>query len=381
MEKVNMYDPKRHYNQNKERYEKNMKAVLSHGKFINGPEIKDLEQILSKYVGTKYSLGVSSGTDALLIALMALDVGINDEVVTVPFTWISTAEVICLLKAKPVFCDVDERTFNMDPKSLEKVITKNTKVVMPVSLFGQMYDVEKVKEVVTRAEKKYNKKIYIIEDGAQSFGAISKSGNSCGVSDIGCTSFFPSKPLGCFGDGGMCFTNDEKLYQNMIMIKNHGCKKRYQYEKVGINGRLDTLQASVLLSKIPDMSDQFNRRDDNAEYYNVNFSDLKDVVTPYKSDDTIRHVYAQYTIILKDKEVRDKLERCLSDKQIGYGEFYPVCLHLVPVITEEYKKGDLPVSEKLAERVLSLPCYPELLKEERERVMLAVRDFFNVVDK
>lgn len=372
--KVDMYNPTRHFNEKKDEYTEKINTVLNHGLFINGPEVSKLEEELGKYVGAK-ALGVSSGTDALLIALMALDVQPGDEVITVPFTWISTAEVIKLLGATPIFCDINPNTFNMDPTLLRKAITERTKVIMPVSIFGQMYDVDEINKIVKEYEEKYNRKIYVIEDAAQSFGAINKKGISCGVSDIGCTSFFPSKPLGCFGDGGMCFTNDDKLFEKMKAIRTHGCKKRYVYECVGINGRLDTLQAAILLAKLPYMNDQFEKRSENAEYYNKAFSDLP-FDTPKIHKDNIRHVYAQYTITLKDEETRDRLNDYLNKNKIGSAVFYPVCLHLVPAITEDYFPGSMPVSESLATRVLSLPCYPELTEEEREKTVEVMTKFF-----
>lgn len=375
MDKVQIYDPRRHYNQRKSVYDKNISDVLSHGRFINGPEIEKLENVLSSYVKVKHGVGVSSGTDALLIALMAVGVKSGDEVVTVPFSWISTAEVIKLLGAKPIFCDIDHNSFNMDTNLLSDKISKKTKVVMPVSIFGQVYDVVGVRDVVREAERRFGTKIRIIEDAAQSFGAEHKEGYSCSVADIGCTSFFPSKPLGCFGDGGMCFTDDDELASIMRTIRNHGCQKRYHYERVGINGRLDTLQAAILLSKTPDMDDQFNKRDDNARFYDNSFKDLP-VRTPGWDRGTIRHVYAQYTIQLLDEKTRDNLKNYLEKNGVGSAVFYPVQLHLVPVITKEYLPGSLVVAESMGKKVLSLPCYPELTRTERQKVIDVVTSFF-----
>jgi UDP-2-acetamido-2-deoxy-ribo-hexuluronate aminotransferase len=375
-EKIVMFDPRRHYRENQILYDQYFHKVLEHGKFIMGPEMKQLEDKLSGYVESKYALAVSSGTDALLIALMALDVGLGDEVVTVPFTWISTAEVICLLKAKPVFCDVDSKTFNMDANSLKNALTEKTKVVIPVSMFGQMYDVESVKKVVGEAEEKFGTKIFIVEDAAQSFGSRSKFGKSCNVSDIGCTSFFPSKPLGCFGDGGMCFTNDGTIYLNMKKIRTHGCIERFQYERVGINGRLDTLQAAILLAKFSDLDYCLKKRYLHAKEYSKELKKLP-LIIPEVANYNSRHVYAQYTLILNSKEERDELMNFLLERNIDCGIFYKVCLHLVPAITQEYKKGDFPNSEFLSEQVLSIPCYPELEKEERTKVIECIRLFFS----
>jgi UDP-2-acetamido-2-deoxy-ribo-hexuluronate aminotransferase len=373
---VSMYDPTRHFNENKINYMEKINKVLSHGCFINGPEIKEIEEKLLNYVKVKYAIAVSSGTDALLIALMAVGATELDEVVTVPFTWISTAEVIKLLGLKLVFCDVDKDTFNMDPLSLQNFITEKTKVVIPVSIFGQIYEVEKIKEIVKNAEIKYNKKIYIIEDAAQSFGSIDNLGRkSCSVGDIGCTSFFPSKPLGCFGDGGMCFTNNDELANKMKMIRNHGCIERYNYKCIGINGRLDTIQAAILLAKFEDFEKSLNKRIINAEKYNITFSKFP-LKTPVISINCSKHVYAQYTIRLNDEKTRNDLLKYLNTNNIGNGVFYPICLHLVDIITKDYKEESLPISEKLAKRVLSIPVYSELTDSEIDVVIYHINNFF-----
>lgn len=373
---VPMFNPTRHFNEKKSVYMEHLNKVLEHGYFINGPEIKELEDKLSKYVGTEYAIGVSSGTDALLIALMAVGIKSLDEVVTIPFTWISTAEVIKLLGAKPIFCDINKDTFNIDPQCLKSVITKKTKVVMPVSIFGQMYNVDGVRKVVQEAERKYGTKIYIIEDAAQSFGSQDNKGRkSCSVGDIGCTSFFPSKPLGCFGDGGMCFTHDKDLALKMKMIKSHGCFKRYDYQCVGINGRLDTIQAAVLLAKFPDFETSLYKRIVNAEKYTIAFLDLP-MQTPEKAIYCDKHVYAQYTLRLKDEKVCKDLLFYLKERKVGCGRFYPVCLHLVDAITTDYKEGSFPVSEDLSKRVLSIPVYSDLKEDERNNVIHHIQSFF-----
>lgn len=373
---IPMFSPTRHFNEKKDVYMKHLNSVLEHGYFINGPEISELEDKLSNYVGTKHAIAVSSGTDALLVSLMALNIGPSDEVVTIPFTWISTAEVIRLLGAKPVFCDIDKDTFNMDTLSLRNAITEKTKVVMPVSLFGQIYDVEGVQTVVREAEKRYGHKIYIIEDAAQSFGSLdSKNRKSCSVGDIGCTSFFPSKPLGCFGDGGMCFTDNDELGTKIKMIKSHGCLKRYDYKCIGINGRLDTIQAAILLAKFPDFEISVKKRIENGEAYDKAFADLP-FQTPVKDTRCNRHAYAQYTIILNDEKTCNDLLAYLKSEKIGCGKFYPVCLHLVDAVTTDYEPGSLPVSETLSKRVLSLPVYSELTNVERNIVIETVHSFF-----
>jgi UDP-2-acetamido-2-deoxy-ribo-hexuluronate aminotransferase len=369
---IQMFDPTRHFKKNEYEYRKYINKVLHHGCFINGPEVQTLEKELARFVGVDHAIGVSSGTDALLVALMALKIGKGDEVITTPFTWISTAEVICLLGATPVFCDIDPQTFNIDPYSLRKCITEKTKAIIPVSLFGQTYDVGTLKSILNERMSE----IPVIEDAAQSLGAKSVEGMSGSLGDISCTSFFPSKPLGCFGDGGMCFTNNKYLANEMRMIKNHGCLKRYQYERVGINGRLDTLQTAILLAKLPTFEESINKRQTIAERYNLAFESLFQISTPVIAGHCLRHVYAQYTILLPNQQCRDDLYQFLKNHSCGCGIFYPVCLHLVPAITKDYLPGSLPIAETCSKRCLSLPCYPELTEKEQEEIIKAIYYFF-----
>lgn len=368
--------------EHEEKYLNCFKKVMEHGRFINGPEVKEFEDKMAKYVGTKHAIGVSSGTDALQVSLMALNLKDTDEVITVSFTWISTAEVIKLVNAKPVFCEIDSKTFNMDPNCLKDLINENTKVIIPVSIFGQPYNVKEVKNIVEESERKFGHKIYIIEDAAQSFGSLHSLGKSGSLGDIGCTSFFPTKPLGCFGDGGMCFTNDGKLALKIKKIKSHGCIERYRYEMVGLNARLDTLQASFLLSKLPDLDESIDKRNNIAKMYNYYFTDKKEirefVQIPHIARYCEKSAYAQYTIKVKDEKTRDNLVLHLKSNQIGCGLFYPKPLHLVRAITTEYKKGDLPVTENIAKKVLSLPMFPDLKEEQILKVIETVFSFFGV---
>jgi UDP-2-acetamido-2-deoxy-ribo-hexuluronate aminotransferase len=372
-----MFDPTRHYQKKKIEYDERIQKVINEGRFINGPEVKEIEGMCSRGVRAKYGIGVASGTDALLIALMALDIGPGDDVITVPFTWISTAEVIKLLGANPVFCDIDPDTFLMDPESLSRSISIATKAIIPVSLFGQMYDVDGIKEAVKPFEEAFGYSIAIIEDAAQSYGAYdTKNRRSGGVGTIACTSFFPTKPLGCYGDGGMCFTNNHALAEKMRAIRNHGCLKRYEYQHVGVNGRLDTLQAAVLLVKFKYLDDFIPQRTRHANAYRTGLQDIAEIQLPVVSTLTKQHAYAQFTIKLKDEETRDALKVYLKQKGVDSSIFYPVCLHLVECITSAYNRGELPVSEDCAKRVLSLPMYPELTVEERDYVVSCVRNFF-----
>lgn len=336
-----------------------MRAVLDHGQYIMGPEVGELEEKLAEYVGVKHCISVSSGTDALLIALMAYGIGRGDEVITTPFTFIATAEVIALLGAKPVYVDIDPKTYNLNPELIEAAITANTKAIMPVSLYGQCADFDAINAI---AEKHG---LPVIEDGAQSFGATYKGKASCGLSAIGCTSFFPSKPLGGYGDGGACFTNDDGLAKTMSEIRNHGQDRRYHHPLVGVNGRLDSLQAAALLAKLPIFADEVERRARiGARYSEL----LKDVaVTPFVEEHNLS-VYAQYTIQVDD---RDAVQEALAAENIPTAVHYPVPLNKQPALLDE--AAVLPVSDAVADKVMSLPMHPYLSEDDQDAVVAAVR--------
>jgi len=333
--------------------ERRMKAVLDHGRYIMGPEIQELEEKLATYVGVKHCIAVASGTDALLIALMALGVGAGDEVVTTPFTFISTGETIALLGAKPVFVDIDGRTYNLDPSLLEAAITPKTRAIIPVSLYGQCADFDAINAVAA----KYG--IPVIEDAAQSFGATYRGRKSCGLSTIGCTSFFPSKPLGCYGDGGACFTDNDKLATKMRRIRVHGQDRRYHHSELGINGRMDTLQAAVLLAKLAVFDGEVEDRIRIGARYSELLRDA--VVTPYIEPHNTS-VYAQYTVQLNNREA---VQETLQGRGIPTAVHYPVPMHLQPVFSElKLPGGSFPIAESIAKRVLSLPMHPYLTEEE-----------------
>jgi UDP-2-acetamido-2-deoxy-ribo-hexuluronate aminotransferase len=355
-------DLKSQYELHKENIDKAIKKILGHGKFVLGPETYELEKTLSDYVNTKFCLTVTNGTLALLIALMALGVSNDDEVITTPFTWISTAEVVALLGAKPVFVDINPKTFNLDSNLIAQKITKKTKVILPVSLFGQICELEEINAIA----KKFNLKV--IEDAAQSFGAIKNNKKSCSFTDIATTSFYPAKPLGCYGEGGAIFTNSKELYDKMFAIRNHGGKVRDFHDYVGINGRMDTLQAAILLEKLKFFDDELKKRNLKAQRYD---EELKDFVTiPYK-ELNIFHSYAQYTIRCKKRDLlKDELEK----QDIPAAIFYPRSLHQQKVFNYlGYKKGDFPNSEKANQEVLSLPVHPYLLKEDQDKVITAIK--------
>ncbi|HMP73735.1 MAG TPA: DegT/DnrJ/EryC1/StrS family aminotransferase [Kiritimatiellia bacterium] len=337
--------------------------VLHHGQYILGPEIKEVEDDLAEYVGVKHAITVASGTDALLIALMALNIGPGDEVITVPYTWISTAEVIALLRARTVFVDIEPDTMNMNPDELAKAITPRTKAIMPVGIYGQCADMTRINAI---AEKHG---IPVIEDAAQCFGATHYGKRSCGLSVIGCTSFFPTKPLGGYGDGGAVFTPDDRLAETMKQIRVHGQKVKHQHPIVGINGRFDTLQAAVLIEKMRLFPAECDLRRKVGERYNALLSGLPGVVTP-KIAEGNTSVYAQYTLQVEDPGAVGARLKAAGIPSVSY---YAVPLHLQGAFADlGYKRGDFPVAERVASQGLSLPMSPYLKEEEQRRVAAAI---------
>jgi UDP-2-acetamido-2-deoxy-ribo-hexuluronate aminotransferase len=336
--------------------------VLEHGRFIMGPEVAELEQRLAMRTGSRYCIGCASGTDALLIALMALGVGFGDEVVTSPFSFVATAETIALLGARPVFADIDSRTYNLDPGLLEGAITSRTKAIIAVSLYGQCAEMDAINEIAIANG------IAVIEDAAQSFGASYKGRPSCNLSTIGCTSFFPSKPLGCYGDGGACFTNDEALATRMRQIRVHGQDRRYHHPVIGINGRLDTIQAAVLLAKLESFETEIADRIHIGAFYSASLDAA--VKTPYVEPHNTC-VYAQYTVQVED---RKSFQERLKSEGIPTAIHYPVPLHLQPAFAVAgVGRGSFPKAESAAERVVSLPIHPYISEGDQEKIVAAVR--------
>lgn len=326
--------------------------VLDHGKYIMGPEVQELEERLANYVGVKHCIGVSSGTDSLLIAMMALGIEAGDEVITVPYTWISTAEMIALLGAKPVFVDIEEDTWNMDPTKLEEAITPKTKAIMPVGIYGQTANMTAINEIARR-----HGNIPVIEDAAQSFGATHHGKRSCSLSTVGSTSFFPSKPLGCYGDGGALFTDDDDLAKLMRQIRVHGQERKHHHPVLGINGRLDTIQAAILLCKFEIFDEEIAFRQSIAATYNSAFANTKNIQAPCVAQENAS-VYAQYTILSQNPQ---KLSEDLSAQGIPSVSYYATPLHLQPVFSKlNHKKTDFPISEKISSYGLSLPMSPYL---------------------
>lgn len=355
-------DLKRQYELYRSEIDARMNAVLQHGRFIMGPEVAELEEALADWVGVRYSIAVSSGTTSLEIALRALEIGPGDEVITVPFTWISSAEVVSLVGATPVFVDIERDSFNLDPGRLEAAITERTKAIMPVSLFGQMPDFDRINAIAAKYD------VPVIEDAAQSFGATQSGRRSCSVSTIASTSFFPAKPLGCFGDGGALFTDDEHLATVMRAIRTHGGTKRHHHEYVGTNGRMDTLQAAVVLAKLPHFQGEVESRGRIGARYTGLLSELCGGVPSVCENNT--HVYAQYTIRTSN---RDFIADQLSQRNIPTAVYYPKCVHEQPVFAGlGYQRGDFPEAERAASEVISLPMHPFLTDEEQNSVVTAL---------
>jgi UDP-2-acetamido-2-deoxy-ribo-hexuluronate aminotransferase len=349
----------------REQVDQRIAAVLDHGQFILGPEVAELEEKLADYVGVKHCVGVSSGTDSLLIALMALGIGNGDEVITVPYTWISTAEVIVLAGAKPVFVDIDSQTWNMDPSLIEAAITERTEAIMPVGIYGQPPDMDPINEIAGR----YN--LPVIEDAAQSFGATYRGKRSCSLSAIGSTSFFPTKPLGGFGDGGALFTDDDELSEKFRWIRIHGQDRKHHHPVLGFNGRLDTLQAAMLLSVFELFPQEIVKRQEVAASYNAMLTEagLAEIQLPYVAEESTS-VYAQYTILSPQ---RDSIQVRLKKEGVPSVAYYTVPLHLQPVFNGlGHKKGDVPVTELVADQCLSLPMGAYLSEKDQQAVVGAM---------
>lgn len=354
--------------------ENNIHRVLRHGQYIMGPEIKELEERLAEYVGVKHCIAASSGTDTLLIAMMALGIGPGDEVIITPFTFIATGEMIALLGAIPVFVDIYQRTYNIDPAKIEAAITPKTKAIMPVSLYGQCADFDAINIIADRHG------LPVIEDAAQSFGATYKGKKSCALSTIGSTSFFPSKPLGCYGDGGALFTDDDTLAKAMREIRIHGQNRRYHHPRIGINGRIDTLQAAIVLAKLDVFDDEVKARAEiGARYTELLNSSLppageglggRRITPPYITPHNTS-VYAQYTVQVND---RDRVQQRLNENGVPTAVHYPVPLHLQPAFAYlNQVMGSFPVAEAASREVLSIPMHPYLSEDAMTRVAKALQ--------
>ena len=355
-------DCKEQYRRYKTEIDDRMRAVLAHGQYVMGPEILELEQALAQYVGVKHCITGSSGTHTLEIALRALGIGPGDEVVTVPFTWISTAEVIALVGARPVFVDIEPDTYNINVDLLPAAINSRTKALLPVSLFGQMPDYDRINALAAQHG------LPVLEDAAQSFGAEQRGRKSGGVTTIGSTSFFPAKPLGCFGEGGALFCHDDQLAEHMRAIRTHGGLQRHHHPWLGTNGRFDTIQAAVLLAKLPHFPWEVEERGRIGARYSEALSGH--CVAPAVAAGNT-HVYAQYTIRIPE---RDKVAERLKGLGIPTAVYYPKCLHEQPVFAKLGRgPGDMPEAEKASREVLSLPMHAFLSEADQDRVIDAIR--------
>lgn len=355
-------DLKKQYQYIKDDVLKEINEVLDSGQYIMGNKVSELEAVLSKYIGSKHCIGVADGTKALLIALMALGVKPGDEIIVPSFTFIATASMAALLGAKPVFVDIDPKTYNIDPALIEAAITPKTKVIIPVGLFGQCADIEAVNKIA----QKHN--LYVIEDAAQSFGASINGKRSGSMTQIACTSFFPSKPLGCYGDGGACFTNDDELDEKIRWIRIHGQDARYHHKVLGLNGRIDTLQAGILLSKMRIFDKEVVLREKIGARYTELFKD-SDCVTPFIAPGNT-HVYAQYSLVVKN---RDEFIAKLQAKGIPTAVHYPIPLHLQPALAQFYNGQSLPHSERISKSVVSLPMHPYLDEKTQDQIVEVVK--------
>ena len=344
----------------KEKIEFGIKNVLSHGQYILGPEVDELEEKLAAYVGAKHCITCANGTDALQIVQMAFDIGPGDEVITPGFTYIATAETVALLGAKPVYVDINPKTYNIDIEQLEAAITPRTKAIIPVSLYGQCADFDAINAIAA----KYN--IPVIEDGAQSFGANYKGRKSCNLSTVACTSFFPSKPLGCYGDGGAIFTNDADLAKIIRQIARHGQDRRYHHIRVGVNSRLDTLQAAILLPKLEILDDEMLARQKVAENYTRLLNNIGILTTPFVESHN-DSAWAQYTIQVEN---RDDLQIKLKEHGIPTAVHYPIPLNKQPAVADS--NAVLPVGDAVAQRVMSLPMHPYLTETDQQAITNAI---------
>ena len=356
---MDFIDLKTQYQRLKADIDAGIARVLAHGQYILGPEVAELEEKLAAYTSAKHCITVANGTDALQIAQMALGIGPGDEVITPGFTYIATAETVALLGAKPVYVDIDPRTCNLDPARLEAAITPRTKAIIPVSLYGQCADYDTINVIATKHG------IPVIEDAAQSFGATYKGRKSCNLTTIACTSFFPSKPLGCYGDGGAIFTNDDELAKVLRQIARHGQDRRYHHIRVGVNSRLDTLQAAILLPKLEVLNTEMQARQRVADEYARLLTQAG--ITPPHVDTHNTSAWAQYTVQVPN---RQQLQDKLKAQDIPTAVHYPIPLNLQPAVAD--LKAHLPMGDAVAQRVVSLPMHPYLDEASIRRIVQAV---------
>jgi dTDP-4-amino-4,6-dideoxygalactose transaminase len=375
MKKIQMVDLVSQYEKIKPSIDSAILEVIGNAHFINGPEVTSFQKDLESYLGVKHVIPCANGTDALQIAMMALDLKPGDEVITPSFTYIATTEVIALLGLKPVFVEVDKDSFCIDVNEIEKAITSKTKAIVPVHLYGQAANMNAIMEIASRHN------LYVVEDNAQAIGSdyhltngsVVKTGT---IGNIGCTSFFPSKNLGCYGDGGALFTNDDVLAKKIKMIANHGQSVKYHHDVVGCNSRLDTIQAAILRIKLRQLDNYIDARRDVADYYDSVFGTVKGIQIPFRSHDS-KHVFHQYTLILEGHD-RNGLNEYLASKDIPSMIYYPIPAHKQKMFAS-FGSGDtqLPVTDWLTERVISLPIHTEMQEEQMEYITQSVLEYIN----
>jgi UDP-2-acetamido-2-deoxy-ribo-hexuluronate aminotransferase len=344
----------------KDKIDAAIQRVLAHGQYILGPEVSELEEKLAAFVGAKYCITCANGTDALQIAQMALGIGPGCEVITPGFTYIATAETVALLGAKPVYVDIDPRTYNLDPQLLEAAITPRTKAIIPVSLYGQCADMDAINIIAAKYA------IPVIEDAAQSFGATYKGKSSCNLTTIACTSFFPSKPLGCYGDGGAIFTSDDELAIVLRQIARHGQNRRYHHIRVGVNSRMDTLQAAIMLPKLDILQEELARRNEIAERYTLKMNEEGIITTPFIEVHNTS-AWAQYTIRVQNRE---EIQQMLKKAGIPTAVHYPIPLNKQPAVADY--DAYLPIGDAVAQEVMSLPMHPYMTELDRIAVVKAL---------
>jgi len=365
--KIPLVDLKAQYNSVRDEIDQAVHRVMESSQFILGREVDTLEREIASFLGVKYAVGVASGTDALLLALLACDVKSGDEVITTPFTFIATVEAIIQCDAQPVFVDIDPRTFNINTAEVKGKVTKRTKAILPVHLYGQPAGMDPILELA----KEYN--VEVIEDCAQAFGAEYKGKKGGSLGDAGCLSFFPSKILGAYGDGGMVVTNNAKIAEKVRMLRNHGARQKYYHLIPGFSSRLDELQAAILRVKLRQIPEWVSERRKKATRYSELFKGMRGIGVPYQESYT-SHAFNYYTIRVKDK--RDELQQFLSSQGISTAIYYPLSLHLQEVCRNlGYKSGDFPESERAQEEVLSLPMYPEIEENQIEWMVGRIRGF------
>lgn len=362
---IPILDSKRQYEKIGKEVEQEVLDVLRSGSYILGKHNKALETELAEYIGVKHTVTLNSGTDALYLALRALDVGPGDEVITVAFTFVATAEAVGLCGATPVFVDIDPNTFNIDVEKIENAITPKTKVILPVHLYGQPCDMDVIMEIARKHD------LFVVEDACQAIGATYKGKMVGTFGDAGCFSFYPTKNLGAMGDGGLLTTNSQSIKDRVTILRNHGSAVRYYHDEIGINSRLDEVQAAILRVKLKHIDEWNKKRRENAYRYNELLSKYSEIQTPIELDDTYC-VYHQYTVKIPN---RDNIHKMLQENGVGAMLYYPVPLHLQNVYKSlGYAKGSLPVTEKNTELVISLPMFPELTADEQKTVVNTLID-------